>query len=86
MSDLYTRDSVPSLKSSELVNKTRRQAQNIDPNSLNKNELVLWFFYLQYANRQMIDQLTVSKAALKKEQSASASLQLTLSTSQIQSS
>jgi hypothetical protein len=79
MSDLYARDSVPSLKSSELVNETQRQAGSIDPNHLNKEELVLWFFHLRHANRQMIDQLTVSQAALKKEKAASASLQLALS-------
>ena len=46
MSDLYERDLVPSLKSSDLVNETQRQSRSIDPNNLNKEELVLWFFHL----------------------------------------
>jgi hypothetical protein len=79
MGDLYERDKVPSLKSSDLVNETLRQAGRIDPNNLPKDELVLWFLHFRHANRQLIDQLTNSQAALKKEKEASASLQLALS-------
>ena len=78
MADLYTRDYVPSLKSSDLINETQRKAWTIDPNGLTKDDLVLWFFHFRHANRQMMDKLTSLEASLTKETSANASLQLDL--------
>jgi hypothetical protein len=58
MSDLYARDSVASLKSRELVNKTQRQAGSIDPNNLNETDEIIMYVLVLHITSKPLQELS----------------------------